>query len=501
MSNLSDGEKPKGKGPGPRRRQRRKRADRQNKKPNGSTVNVATQDVHPPETFQGGNIASSIEAKAGSGSAVDTRRVDSKEVTREGVMVAPDEEGRNLPAHSSGNHSSGNHGGGNKAASSARSSSAHPSSAYPGNRNNAFPQRRSNAYAALDLGTNNCRLLIAIPQARGGFRVIDGFSRIVRLGEGLSQTGKLSQEAMDRSVEALKICAEKLRNRSIKRQRLIATEACRQAMNGNEFLERVKRECGLDLEVVSRETEARLATEGCGTLMDRKSDAAVLFDIGGGSSELILVNNVGARKKRISERIVAWTSLPMGVVTLAERFGGQNVSRKVFNDMIQDVMQYIDVFEGREVLKKAFANGRVHLLGTSGTVTTLAGIHLKLPRYDRRRVDGIWLKDEEIDLVIDELLSMSYEERADNPCIGKERADLVLAGCAILNAIRQTWPSKRLRVADRGLREGLLTEMMALDGIGNKKNRGKRYPGRRRNTSANNSATDTQQASHHKSRG
>lgn len=337
-----------------------------------------------------------------------------------------------------------------------------------------YPNR---LYAALDLGTNNCRLLIALPQERGRFRVIDGFSRIVRLGEGLEHSGRLGDEAMDRAVEALKICADKLAQRKIRKQRLIATEACRQALNGKAFLERVKRETGLELEIVNRETEARLAAEGCGTLMDRKSDGAVLFDIGGGSSELILVDssrNEHGKRRPIQESIVAWTSLPMGVVTLAERFGGKDVTRNLFEDMVQDVMQHIQDFDGREALRAAFKNGRVHLLGTSGTVTTLAGIHLDLPRYDRRRVDGIWLKDTEIDMVINRLIGMSYAERARNPCIGEERADLVLAGCAILNAIRRTWPTPRLRVADRGLREGLLTEMMNADRVWSRKRRERR---------------------------
>jgi exopolyphosphatase/guanosine-5'-triphosphate,3'-diphosphate pyrophosphatase len=278
-------------------------------------------------------------------------------------------------------------------------------------------------------------------------------------------------------VEALKICADKLAQRKIRKQRLIATEACRQALNGKAFLERVKRETGLELEIVNRETEARLAAEGCGTLMDRKSDGAVLFDIGGGSSELILVDssrNEHGKRRPIQESIVAWTSLPMGVVTLAERFGGKDVTRNLFEDMVQDVMQHIQDFDGREALRAAFKNGRVHLLGTSGTVTTLAGIHLDLPRYDRRRVDGIWLKDTEIDMVINRLIGMSYAERARNPCIGEERADLVLAGCAILNAIRRTWPTPRLRVADRGLREGLLTEMMNADRVWSRKRRERR---------------------------
>ncbi len=318
-------------------------------------------------------------------------------------------------------------------------------------------------YAALDLGTNNCRLLVATPQQRGRFRVVDGFSRIVRLGEGLSQTGRLSDLAMDRAIEALKVCAEKLQAKTIAGQRLIATEACRQAENGEEFLHRVKEETGIDLEVISREKEAYLAAEGCGALMDRRSDGAVLFDIGGGSSELILVDRKRGNRRNISEQVASWTSLPMGVVTLAERFGGKHVTHELFAEMVDCVFGYIEKFEGRNALKHIASDGNMHLLGTSGTVTTLAGVHLKLPRYERRRVDGLWLHDREIDGIIHQLIDMPFEDRAANPCIGSERADLVLAGCAILNAIRKAWPTERLRVADRGLREGLLTQMMQND--------------------------------------
>ncbi len=349
-------------------------------------------------------------------------------------------------------------------------------------------------YAALDLGTNNCRLLVAVPQERGRFRVIDGFSRIVRLGEGLATSGRLSEAAMDRAIEALKICAEKLMGHNIRRHRLIATEACRRAVNGADFLERVKSETGMDLEIVDQQTEAYLAAEGCGALMDNKADAAVLFDIGGGSSELILVNRQG-RKKRIVDQIVSWTSMPVGVVTLAERHGGTTVNREIFQAMIDEVRDFLNVFEGRDQLARVWKNGRVHLLGTSGTVTTLAGIHLGLPKYERRLVDGLWLSSGEIDKVIQDLLAMDYRQRSSSPCIGTERADLVMAGCAILEAIRLTWPSERLRVADRGLREGILTQMMEHDSAWMqprqnqwRKFNNPRQPGQRNNNSGNNSS-------------
>jgi exopolyphosphatase / guanosine-5'-triphosphate,3'-diphosphate pyrophosphatase len=321
------------------------------------------------------------------------------------------------------------------------------------------------AFAALDLGTNNCRLLVAIPGRPGQFRVIDAFSRIVRLGEGLSASGRLSEAAMDRAVAALKVCGEKLRARPIRRSRLIATEACRAAANGGEFLARVAAETGIDLQIIDRETEARLAVSGCGTLVERDTDGVVLFDIGGGSSEIALVDLSERRSARLANHIVSWTSLPVGVVSLAERFGGRDVTREVFAAMVDEVVGHIERFEGRDRLGAIVNGKRFHLLGTSGTVTTLAGVHLGLERYDRRRVDGLWMESGNVDAMIEKLLGWDFAARVANPCIGADRADLVLAGCAILEGIRRIWPSERLRVADRGLREGILTELMAQEGV------------------------------------
>lgn len=318
-------------------------------------------------------------------------------------------------------------------------------------------------YAALDLGTNNCRLLIAQPTRPGQFRVVDAFSRIVRLGEGLAASGRLSDEAMDRSVEALKICATKLKNRNIRRARLIATEACRAATNGEAFLERVQQETGLELEIINRETEARLAVSGCSSLVGREAKSVVLFDIGGGSSEIAVIRIGDNRSSRLANHITHWTSLPVGVVTLSERHGGRDVTPESFAGMVSEVEGMLSAFDcpGDGV----HAPEDFHLIGTSGTVTTLAGVHLDLPRYDRRRVDGVWLSDDEVSAMQARLLSWDFSARAANPCIGPDRADLVLAGCAILEAIRKRWPSRRMRVADRGLREGLLTDMMADDGV------------------------------------
>ena len=320
-------------------------------------------------------------------------------------------------------------------------------------------------YAALDLGTNNCRLLVAVPTRPGQFRVVDAFSRIVRLGEGLSASGRLNPAAMDRAVEALKVCADKLRSRRVRKARLIATEACRSADNGAEFLKRVKAEAGLTLEIIDRKTEARLAVSGCGSLVERGTDGVVLFDIGGGSSEIALIDVSRHRTPRLANHIVSWTSLPVGVVSLAERFGGRDVTPEVFEAMVSDVAGMLDRFEGRDRLSHLGSGSQFYLLGTSGTVTTLAGVHLGLDRYDRRRVDGLWMDNANVDAMISKLLGWGFEQRVANPCIGADRADLVLAGCAILEAIRRHWPTERLRVADRGLREGMLSELMADDGV------------------------------------
>jgi len=314
-------------------------------------------------------------------------------------------------------------------------------------------------YAALDLGTNNCRLLVA-RATRDSFRVIDAFSRIVRLGEGITASGRLSEAAIVRAIEALGVCRAKMRNRGVTRSQLIATEACRSAANGVDFLDRVRAEVGIDLDIVDRETEARLAATGCAPLVDPAADGVILFDIGGGSSELVRLGpQLSTRHGPPHPQIRAWISIPIGVVTLAERHGGITVSREQFEAMIAEVAVHVDRF--------AAEHGGIdglHMLGTSGTVTTIAGVYLELPRYERRHVDGCWMSAAQVTGVVERLLGMSYESRVANPCIGAERADLVLAGCAILEAIRRAFPCDRLRVADRGLREGMLVQMMRADG-------------------------------------
>ncbi|MDZ4381633.1 MAG: Ppx/GppA phosphatase family protein [Parvibaculum sp.] len=326
-------------------------------------------------------------------------------------------------------------------------------------------------YAALDLGTNNCRLLIA-RQSPDGFKVVDAYSRIVRLGEGLASTGALGEAAMTRAIDALRICAEKMERRGVVRSRTIATAACRTADNGADFIERVRKETGLSLEIVSTEDEARLAVAGCSPLLDRACSSALVFDIGGGSTELIWVRMDGGSDAR--PVIADWTSLPCGVVTLAERHGGVDVPDDIYARMVSEVSGQLGAFTERAKNGAGVSASNFHLLGTSGTVTTIAGVHLGLNRYDRTRVDGLWISPDDVHGVTRALLAMDYGSRAAHPCVGQERADLVLAGCAIFEAIALAWPADRLRVADRGLREGILLSLMEADASRRRRRRKRR---------------------------
>ena len=313
-------------------------------------------------------------------------------------------------------------------------------------------------YAALDLGTNNCRLLVARP-AESGFRVVDAFSRIVRLGEGLAANGVLSEEAMLRALDALKVCADKIAARRVAGGRYVATEACRQAANCETFLARVREEVGIEIEIISSTEEARLVVTGCAPLLDPRVPYAIVFDIGGGSTEIVWLRLWGGEDRR-RPQILGSISLPFGVVTLTDRFGGTEVSPATYRAMVAETIAALAPFDRASEIQRHVRTGRVQMLGSSGTVTTLAGIHLALPKYTRALVDGSVLTFAQIWTVSAHLAGLDLAGRAANPCIGRERADLVLSGCAILDAICATWPVGRLRVADRGVREGILFDLM-----------------------------------------
>lgn len=317
---------------------------------------------------------------------------------------------------------------------------------------------RPQIYSALDLGTNNCRLLVARPTRRG-FRVVDAFSRIVRLGEGLGQTGRLSDAAMDRAISALRVCARKMRRHRVSRTLNVATEACRLAENGDTFIARVRAETGIELTVISTREEANFAVAGCLPLLDSQCGNALVFDVGGGSTELIWLDLANVR----DPEIISWTSMRHGVVTLSEKHGGIEISPSAYAAMVDDVAGQLRDFELQNNLQRYFARGGAQMLGMSGTVTTLAGVHMGLRRYDRSRVDGAWMMLQDLRDVSRKITAMQHRDRVANPCVGPERADLVVAGCAILEAITDIWPAERVRVADRGLREGILTTLMRQD--------------------------------------
>ena len=313
-------------------------------------------------------------------------------------------------------------------------------------------------YGALDLGTNNCRLLVAAPTPHG-FRVLDSFSRIVRLGEGLATTGALSPEAMDRAVAALSVCADKLERRPVRRLRAVATEACRRAVNGPGFLARVQEATGLTFEVIGPREEAELAVESCAALIAGPEQRALLFDIGGGSTELAWLRMAGDGDLTL----IGYASIPLGVVTLAERWGPAAFTAEGFQAMSMEAMAALLPFDAVHCISAEAARGTVRLVGTSGTVTTLAGVSLGLERYSRAMIDGRVLAGEMADAALASIRAMGREGLTQHPCIGPQRVEFVLPGCAVFAAIRRLWPVASIVVADRGLREGILLRMMRAD--------------------------------------
>jgi exopolyphosphatase/guanosine-5'-triphosphate,3'-diphosphate pyrophosphatase len=314
-------------------------------------------------------------------------------------------------------------------------------------------------FAAVDLGTNNCRMLVGSP-AGDGFRVLDSFSRIVRLGEGLHETGRLSEAAMARAIMALQGCQARLSRRQVRTVRAIATEACRQASNGAAFIDRARAETGLCIDIISTREEAELALESCAPLLRDCGRRALLFDIGGGSTEVAWVR-LGCGDE--PPQLVGTMSLPVGVVTLAERFGALAQTEDGFAAMVEDITAQLVGFDSVHCIGQEIRQGGVRLLGTSGTVTTLAGIALALPRYSRPAVDGVVLTRQEAREALAALQALGREGLAAHPCIGPDRAEFVLPGCAIFAAIQELWPAEEIGVADRGLREGMLLRMMRAD--------------------------------------
>ncbi len=369
-------------------------------------------------------------------------------------------------------------------------------------------------YAALDLGTNNCRLIIAEKSSgrhskkltpSQPYRVVDAFSRIVRLGEGLASAGRLSNEAMDRTIAALAICARKMGKRGVTHPMCITTEACRRAENCDDFIKMVSSETGIRLRIISGDEEARLGLIGCTSLLDKKKKHALIFDIGGGSTE---ISWLGLGDNGQFE-ILATLSIPFGVVTLTERFGGQfdetlddggHLSRCAYQTIVAEVLERLSEFNAAHSIQSAVDEGTVQMIGTSGTVTTLVGIHLRMKRYDRSRVDGTYMSFNQIGNLTNQLGKLSNSARADNACIGRHRADLVMPGCAILEAICEQWPLGQLRIADRGLREGMLFRLMNNRRSESKsqnskpnKNKRRRNRSRRKPSGAGNAATQASQ--------
>ena len=342
----------------------------------------------------------------------------------------------------------------------------------------SHPPGAGTLYAALDLGTNSCRMLIAQPKG-SQFQVVDSFSKTVQLGVGLEASGRLSRASMGRTVQALRICQKKIEKHGVKRMRLVATEACRRARNAKDFIRQVRRETGLSLEIIAPEEEARLAVISCAPLVGRRTEQLLVVDIGGGSTELVWIDLSAVppeeRARSImrlhrgfqpqgeqAARVVDWISVPLGVATLKDQFADVEDDGARFALMSWFFEENLASFSPYNAQQ---ARDGFQIIGTSGTVTTVAASYLNLRRYDRTKVDGLQMTSDQIDLVIREYLALGPEGRRTDPRIGRDRHALIMSGAAILQALMRIWPTDRLSVADRGLREGLLYAQMSADGV------------------------------------
>ncbi len=313
-----------------------------------------------------------------------------------------------------------------------------------------------NNYAAIDLGTNSCRLVVATPTTTS-FRVVETFSKVVRLGEGIIQDNELSPRAMKRTVQALKVCRGVIDEyMPITASRFVATAACRRAKNVAQFVEMVKRDAGIELEVISSKEEARLSVVGCLPLLNRNIKRVLVFDIGGGSSQISLARVTDGGKTFIE----GFVSLPYGVVTVSEAFAGHEMSKLEYSTVLERTQSILAEFEEKYHIREAIANQEIQVIGTSGTVTVIGAVHLRLPRYNRSAVDGIAISAPDIEATISRIKKMGTEGRCKHPCIGQSKSDLTVAGCAIIEGLTTFWPISEITVADRGIREGILLDLM-----------------------------------------
>ena len=333
-------------------------------------------------------------------------------------------------------------------------------------------------FAAIDLGTNSCRLVIASPTP-ASFRIVETFSKITRLGEGIINDNELSRPAMRRTINALKVCAGVIEEYApIYRSRFVATAACRRAKNCKEFLDLVKKETGLTIETISSKEESRLAVVGCIPLLNRNIKRALVFDIGGGSTEISLARVTNSGKTFIE----GFVSLPYGVVTISEAFPSQDMTALAYDTIIERTHKLLKEFDEKYNIREAIKNQEIQIIGTSGTVTVLGAVHLNLPRYNRSAVDGISITRQDIDRAIAKIKRLGDEGRKKHPCIGAQKADLTMAGCAIIEGLCSFWPFEEITVADRGIREGILLDMMHSNKSKNFYNKKKKFhpPFRRR---------------------
>ncbi len=306
--------------------------------------------------------------------------------------------------------------------------------------------------AGIDIGTNTLRLLIVEFSAEGKYRTVDSDRHITRLGEGLSSSGRLKNEAMGRALSVLKGYAGKCSGNRVDSIYAVATSAVREATNGSDFVRTVKDETGLDVNVISGEEEARLTMLGVSSALEISEHDALLMDIGGGSTEFILVSKGEIEFRKSTE---------MGVVRFTEQYIKSDPPEMKEMDLVEKAIEGSLLNEGCFVSLRN--SGRiptgVEFIGTAGTVTTLAAMDQRMRIYDSEKINGYRIKRNGIKDILSMLTEMTNKERMDLPGIEEGREDIIVAGALAAYKVMEWFGFDEMTVSDAGLREGLVADL------------------------------------------
>lgn len=304
-------------------------------------------------------------------------------------------------------------------------------------------------FAAIDLGSRNCRTIVGCQSKAGAFEYIETYSKSVSLADGVAASKKLSRKSMDRTIEALAFCSKVLSRYAGLTYLAVATDAMRRAENASVFIKRVKRELGLIISIITPQEEAYYAALGCIEVLSLETEIFVVFDIGGGSSEIALCRQKSDKDIELIDSL----SIPYGVINLLE--SKDHLTFSGYSNLVQKISDLSRDFLNQYATTLDFVNN-FQCIGTSGTTTTVAALNMNLRFYDREKINDSILQFSEILKTVHYVQSLSEDERKLHPYISQSNEDLVLGGLTILEGIVRGLPASTITVTDRGVRDGVV---------------------------------------------